>query len=336
MRAIQIPRQNGPLEPVEREIPAPGPGVVRVKVQACGICHSDSAIVGGMIPGVQYPRVPGHEVAGIVDAVGPGVEGWKVGQRVGAGWHGGNCGYCSACRRGNAFACLTAMQVTGGTRDGGYADYMLAPASALALIPDELSPVEAGPLMCAGVTTFNCLRHCGAGPGELVAILGLGGLGHLAVQFAAKMGFDTVAIARGKDKEAFAHKLGARRYIDNQSQNPSAELKKMGGAKAILATVTNADAMQAVLGGLGINGALMIIGVGGPISVAPTDLLFGCQSVKGWYAGTSADAEDCLRFSVLTGVRSMNEVFPLERFQEGYDRMLSGKVQFRAVLTTGN
>jgi len=336
MRAVQISKPNGPLEIVEREIPEPGPGLVRVKVQACGICHSDTVVREGLFPGIQYPRVPGHEVAGVVDAVGPGVEAWKPGQRVGAGWHGGNCGYCSACRRGNAFACRTAMQITGLTRDGGYADYLLAPSSALALIPDELTAVEAAPLMCAGVTTFNCLRHCGAGPGELVAVLGLGGLGHLGVQFAAKMGFDTLAIARGKDKEALARKLGAHYYVDSQAQDPAAELQKLGGAKAILATVTSADAMQAVLEGLGINGTLMVIGVGGPLSVSPTQILFESKAVKGWYSGTSADSEDTLRFSVLTGVRSMNEVFPLERVNEGYERMLSGKAKFRAVLTTGN
>lgn len=335
MRAVQIPKAGGPLEIVEREIPEPDPGLVRVKVEACGICHSDTVVKDGLLPGIQYPRVPGHEVAGVVDAVGPGVEAWKPGQRVGAGWHGGNCGYCSACRRGNAFACRTAMQITGVTRDGGYEEYMLAPWTALAQIPDELTAAEAAPLMCAGVTTFNCLRHCGAGPGELVAVLGLGGLGHLGVQFAAKMGFDTVAIARGKDKEAFAHKLGAHHYIDSRAENPAAALQKLGGAKAILATVTSADAMQAVLEGLGINGTLMVIGVGGPLSVAPTQIIFESKAVKGWYSGTAADSEDTLQFCALTGVRSMNEVYPLERVNEGYERMASGKAQFRVVLTTG-
>jgi D-arabinose 1-dehydrogenase-like Zn-dependent alcohol dehydrogenase len=336
MRAIQVPKAHGQLELAERPIPDPGPGLVRVKVQACGICHSDSIVTEGLLPGIQYPRVPGHEVAGIVDAVGAGVEGWKTGQRAGIGWNGGYCGYCANCRRGNSFACLTSMQITGATRDGGYADYVLAPASALAVVPDGLSAVEAAPLMCAGVTTFNCLRHCGAGPGEVVAVLGLGGLGHLAIQFAAKMGFDTVAIARGADKEPLARKLGARVYIDSQAKNAAAELQKLGGAKAVIATATNSEAMQELITGLAPNGSLMVIGVGGPLKVEPVPIITGSLSVKGWYSGVASDAEDTMRFSVLTGVRSMNEVYPLERFKEGYERMLSGKAQFRVVLTTGN
>jgi len=336
MRAVQISRVNGPLEIVQRDIPEPGPGLVRVKVQACGICHSDTVVKDGLWPGLQFPRVPGHEVAGVIDALGAGVEGWKPGQRVGVGWNGGYCGYCSNCRRGNFFACLTSTQVTGATRDGGYADYALAPASALALIPDDLSAIDAAPLMCAGVTTFNCLRHCGAGPGELVAILGVGGLGHLAIQFAAKMGFNTVAIARGADKAALARKLGARHYIDTKAQDGAAELQKLGGAKAVIATATSSEAMQALIPGLGTNGNLMVIGVGGPISVDSLPIILGSLSVKGWYSGVSSDSEDTLRFSALTGVRSMNEVFPLERVTEAYERMLSGAAQFRVVLNMGS
>jgi D-arabinose 1-dehydrogenase-like Zn-dependent alcohol dehydrogenase len=336
MRAIQISRPNGPFEIVEREIPEPGPGSVRIKVQACGICHSDMLVKDGLMPGIQYPRVPGHEVVGAIDAIGAGVSGWTPGHRVGVGWHGGNCGYCDACRHGNTFACQTATKITGLTQDGGYADYMISPAEALARVPDELSAVEAAPLMCAGVTTFHCLRNCGAGPGEVVAILGLGGLGHLGVQFAAKMGFKTIAIARGGDKEPLARKLGALHYIDSQTKDPSVELQEFGGAKAILATVTNADAMKAVVGGLGVNGTLMLIGAAGPFEISPLQLLGKRQSVKGWYSGTSIDSQDTLDFSVLTGVRSMNEVFPLEQVEQAYERMHSGKARFRVVLTTGN
>jgi D-arabinose 1-dehydrogenase-like Zn-dependent alcohol dehydrogenase len=335
MRAVQISRPNGPLEIVERDIPEAGSGSVRIKVQACGICHSDSVVKDGAMPGIQYPRVPGHEVVGVIDAVGPGVARWKVGQRVGVGWNGGYCGYCDACRRGNFFACQTSTQITGVTRDGGYADYMIAPASALAQVPEELSAEEAAPLMCAGVTTFNCLRSSGGRPGEVVAVLGLGGLGHLGVQFAAKSGFKTIAIARGKDKEALARKLGASQYIDSQAQDPAAELQKLGGAKVILATVTSGEAMKAVIGGLGVNGTFMIIGAVPSLEVPSLQLLQGRQSVKGWYSGTSIDSQDTLAFSVLTGVRSMNEAFPLERVNEAYERMLSGKARFRVVLTIG-
>ncbi len=336
MRAVQVPRPGGPFEIVERPIPDPGPGSVRVKVQACGVCHSDSYTKEGLFPGMQFPRVPGHEVIGVVDAVGPGVVAWTPGDRAGIGWNGGYCGYCDSCRRGNFFACRTATYVTGVTSDGGYADYLVARAEALARVPAELSPVEAAPLMCAGITTFNCLRNTGARPGDVVAVLGLGGLGHLGVQFAARMGFRTVAIARGQDKAPLAKKLGASVYIDSQASDPSAELQKLGGARAILATVTAADAMEAVLGGLAPNGIMMLIGAAGPISVSPIQLLRGCQSVKGWYSGTSIDSEDTLAFSVLSGVRSMNEVYPLERAAEAYDRMISGKARFRVVLTTGN
>jgi D-arabinose 1-dehydrogenase-like Zn-dependent alcohol dehydrogenase len=309
---------------------------VRIKVQACGVCHSDSLTKEGMWPGIEYPRVPGHEVVGLVDALGPNVAGWTVGERVGVGWNGGYCGYCDACRRGEFFACQTATRVTGITSDGGYADYMIAQSSAVARVPKELSEIDAAPLLCAGVTTFNALRHSGAAPGDVVAILGLGGLGHLGVQYAAKMGFKTVAIARGKDKEPLARKLGATHYIDNQAQDPAAELARMGGAKAILATATSSDAMQSVLGGLATNGTMLVIGAVGSLEVNPIFLITGSRAVKGWYSGTSIDSQDALRFSSLTGVRSMNEIVPLERANEAYDRMMSGKARFRVVLTTGN
>jgi alcohol dehydrogenase len=332
MRAVQIPKAGGPFELVERDIPQPGPSSVRIRVQACGICHSDSLVKEGQMPGIQYPRVPGHEVVGVIDAVGPGVARWTKGQRVGVGWNGGYCSYCDSCRRGDFFACQTSTEVTGLTFDGGYADYMIAPALAIAPVPEGLSPLEAGPLMCAGVTTFNCLRNSGAGPSELVAVLGLGGLGHLAVQFAAKMGFKTIAIARGKDKEPLAKQLGAWQYIDSQASDPAAELKRLGGAKAILATVTSAEAVQAVLGGLGVNGNLMIIGATPPFEVSALQLLMTRQSVKGWYSGTAIDSQDTLNFCVLTGIRPMNEIYPLDRAADAYERMMSGKAKFRVVL----
>ncbi|MCE9547168.1 MAG: alcohol dehydrogenase [Planctomycetia bacterium] len=332
MRAVQVVSAKGPFELVERPIPEPGPGTVRIKVQACGICHSDSIVKDGLFAGIDYPRVPGHEVAGVVDAIGPGVTMWQVGQRVGVGWHGGYCGECEPCRRGELFACTTG-QVTGLTFDGGYADYMIAPVSAVALIPADLSPVEAAPLMCAGITTFNALRNSGARPGDVVAILGLGGLGHLGVQFAAKMGYYTVAIARGQDKAPLAKQLGASVYIDSQGQNPEEELLKLGGAKLIVATVTNGDAMSAVQGGLAVNGTLLLLGAANSMTVSPLQLLLGRRSVKGWNSGTSIDSQDTLDFSAHTGVRSMNESFPLERAAEGYDRMISGKARFRVVLT---
>lgn len=333
MRVVQVTQPNGPFELVEREIPEPGAGTVRIKVEACGICHSDSLTKEGLWPGIVYPRVPGHEVAGRIDAVGAGVPGWSVGQRVGVGWHGSHCGYCDRCRRGEFFACEIALEVSGVSFDGGYAEYMIAPSKALALIPDELSAVETGPLMCAGLTTFNSLRNSGAKAGDLVAILGIGGLGHLGVQFAAKMGFKTVAIARGADKEPLARKLGAHYYIDSKAQDPSAELLKLGGARVILATVTNGKAMSAVLGGLGVNGKFMVLGAADEsLEVPPLLLITGCRSVMGWYSGTSIDSQDTLAFSVLNGVRSMSEVYPLERVNEAYDRMMSGKARFRVVL----
>ncbi len=332
MRAVQVPQPKGPLELVEREIPEPKAGWVRIKVQACGVCHSDSLTKEGTWPGIQYPRVPGHEVIGIVDAVGQGVKGWKSGQRVGVGWHGGHCGYCDSCRRGDFFVCQIALLTTGISYDGGYAEYMTAPAEALALVPDDLAAVDSAPLMCAGVTTFNALRNSGARAGDVVGVLGIGGLGHLGVQFAARMGFKTVAIARGKDKEPLARKLGAIHYIDSQVADPAAELNKLGGAKVVIATVTNAAAMTAVLGGLAANGVLIVIGAAGPLSVDSILLIVGQRSVKGWYSGTAIDSQDTLRFSASAGVQSMNEIFPLKRAAEAYDRMMSGKARFRVVL----
>ena len=336
MRVVQVAAPKGALELVKREVPAPGAGCVLVKVQACGICHSDSFTKEGLWPGIAYPRVPGHEVAGVIDAVGAGVAAWTVGQRVGIGWHGGQCGTCDSCRRGDFITCQSAPRVPGVTYDGGYGDYVVAPAEALALIPDGLSAVEAAPLMCAGVTTFNALRNSGARGGDLVAVLGVGGLGHLAVQFAAEMGFETVAIARGEDKGPLARKLGARHYIDSEAQDPAKELTKLGGAKVILATVTNGKAMSAALGGLGVNGKMVIVGAAmEPIEVSALLLISGRRAIQGWPSGTARDSQDALAFSLLTGVRAMTELCPLERAAEGYDRMMSGKARFRVVLTTG-
>jgi D-arabinose 1-dehydrogenase-like Zn-dependent alcohol dehydrogenase len=333
MRAVQVPRAGGAFEIVERDIPEAESGMVRVKIQACGVCHSDSVTKEGLFPGIQYPRVPGHEVIGVIDAVGPNVPRWKVGQRVGVGWNGGYCTYCDSCRRGNFFACETSTQVTGVTRDGGYADYLVTPFATLALVPEELSAVEAAPLMCAGVTTFNCLRSSGARPGDVVAVIGLGGLGHLGIQYAAKSGFKTVAIGRGEDKEPLARKLGATHYIDNASQDPGEELQKLGGAKVVLATVTSADAMKAVMPGLAPTGTLMIVGAIPSLEIPALQMLLKSQQVKGWYSGTSLDSQETLAFSVQSGVRSMNESYPLERVNEAYESMEKGKARFRAVLT---
>jgi D-arabinose 1-dehydrogenase-like Zn-dependent alcohol dehydrogenase len=335
MRAVQVTRSKGPLEVVEREISEPGAGQVRVKVEACGICHSDTMTKEGLWPGIHYPRVPGHEVVGTIDAIGNGVSGWTKGHRVGVGWHGGHCGYCDSCRRGDFVTCQVALQIPGIAYDGGYAEYMIAPSGALAKIPDGLSAVDAAPLMCAGVTTFNPLRNSGARPGDLVAILGIGGLGHLGIQFAAKMGFRTVAIARGMDKEPLARNLGASSYIDSTTQDPSTELLKLGGARVILATATSGKAMSAVLGGLGVNGKLVIVGAADePLEVPAIPLILGRRSIMGWPSGSSIDSQDTLEFSALTGVRSMNEIFPLERAAEAYEHMMSGKARFRAVLIT--
>jgi len=334
-RAAQVASAKGPFQVVEREIASPGPRQVRIRVQASGICHSDSLTKEGLWPGIQYPRVPGHEVAGFIDALGADVEGWSVGDHVGVGWHGGHCGHCDSCRRGKFVLCQ-AGQIPGISYDGGHADFMLAPAVALARIPDGLSAAEAAPLMCAGITTFNSLRNSGARPGDVVAVLGIGGLGHLGVQFAAKSGFRTVAIARGKDKEALARQLGAHHYVDSEQQDPAQELARLGGANVILATVTSAKAMSAAMGGLAIDGKFIVLGAAHePLEVSPFLLLSGRRSVAGWPSGSSIDSQDTMAFSARTGVRSMNELFPLERAAEAYERMMSGRARFRVVLTTG-
>ncbi|MGC2423471.1 MAG: alcohol dehydrogenase [Nitrospirota bacterium] len=335
MRIVQVTQAGGPFEIVEREVTEPGIGHVRIKIEACGVCHSDSLTKEGMWPGIKYPRVPGHEIAGIIDAVGDGVAGWTKGQRVGVGWHGGHCGHCDSCRRGDFITCQIAPEIPGISYDGGYAEYVIVPVGALAAIPEGLSFLDAAPLMCAGVTTFNSLRNSGARPGDLVAILGVGGLGHLGIQFAAKMGFKTVAVGRGSDIEPLARKLGAVEYIDTNTQDSAAELLKLGGAKVVLATAPDSKAMSAILGGLGINGKLVVIGVTAePLQVAGIPMIGGRRSITGWPAGNSIDSQDTLNFSLLTGVRAMIEVFPLERAAEAYDHMMSGKVKFRAVLTT--
>ena len=332
MRAVQIAKPHAPHELVERPVPKPERREVRIKVEACGICHSDSFPVEGIFPGIKYPIVPGHEVAGRVDAVGADVTTWKVGQRVGVGWFGGNCGVCPSCRRGDFIHCRVG-KVTGLHYDGGYAEYMVAPIEALAAIPDDLSAVDAGPLLCAGITTFNALRHSGARAGDLVAILGIGGLGHLGVQFARRMGFHTVAIARGQDKKALALELGAHRYIDSQAEDAAKVLTKMGGAKLILATVTNAPAMTAVIEGLGIDGKLLVVGASPePIEVTPIQLLGARREIAGWPSGTAVDSEDTMRFSTLQGVKPMIETYPLEKAADAYARMMSGKARFRVVL----
>ena len=332
MRAMVVPEIRGGFRIEERELPEPGRHEVRVRVHACGVCHSDSVTVEGLVPGLSYPRIPGHEVIGVIDALGTDVDGWDVGARVGVGWFGGSCGHCGHCRRGDAFACENIHGATGVTRDGGYATHMLALASALAKVPAALDPVESAPLLCAGITTFNALRHCGAKSGDLVAIHGVGGLGHLGIQFAARQGFRTVAVNRGRDKENLARSLGAHAYIDSAANDPAQALQAMGGAKAIIATVTSAEAMQAVSGGLGANGTMMVIGAVGALTVNSLDLLNKRASVRGWYSGTAADSEDTLLFSQLNAISSMNEIFPLEDAQAAYDRMMSGKARFRVVL----
>ena len=334
MRVIQVSEAGGPLELREREIPEPAPGEVRVRVQACGVCHSDSYAKEGRFPGVSYPVVPGHEVAGVVDAVGEGVHGWTVGERVGVGWFGGNCGHCEPCRRGDLVNCQN-KPIPGVTVDGGYADYLVCRAGALARVPDDLPAEEAAPLMCAGVTTFNALRRSGARAGGLVAVLGIGGLGHLGVQFAVRLGFETVAIARGKEKEELAERLGAHHYIDSEAENVAEALSRLGGAAAILATVTSASAMSAALGGLGARGKLIVVGASGdPLTVTPGQLIGGNRSIHGHASGTSMDSQDTLAFSALTGVRPMIETMPLEQAADAYARMLGNKARFRMVLVT--
>ena len=333
MKVAQVAKPNASLEVVERDVPEPKTREVRIKVQACGVCHSDMFTVAGAFPGIKYPRVPGHEVVGLVDAIGAEVPDWKVGMRVGIGWHGGHCGHCSSCRRGDFITCKEG-KIPGISYDGGYAEYMIAPFEALASVPDDLKSEDAAPLLCAGITTFNSLRHAGASPGDLVAILGIGGLGHLGVQFAAKMGFRTVAIARGADKGPLAKKLGAHVYIDSTSQNPAEELTKLGGAKVILATVTDAKSMSSSLGGLGIDGKLVVLGASGqPIEVSPLLLIGQRRSIAGWPSGTASDSEDTMNFSVLSSIRPMVEAFPLAKAAEAYQHMMSGKARFRVVVT---
>lgn len=335
IRVVQVTRKGGPFELVERDLPEPGRGEVRVKVQACGVCHSDSIAKNGLFPNVPFPIVPGHEIAGVVDAVGPGVVEWAPGARVGVGWFGGNCGHCEPCRRGWLIDCRN-LRIPGINYDGGYAEAMVAPASALASIPDELSAEDAAPLLCAGVTTYNALRESGARPGDLVAIQGIGGLGHLGVQFAARMGFRTVAIARGRDKEALARKLGAHIYLDGAVQDVAAELARLGGARTILSTITSGKAMSALIPGLAVRGKMVVVGVGmDPIEVSGLDLIGGSRSIVGHASGASIDSEDTLAFSALSGVRPVIETMPLERATEAYDRMMSGDARFRMVLLTG-
>ena len=336
MRAVQVTRPGGPFELVEREIPQPGPRQVRVKVQACGLCHSDSLTKEGHWPGIEYPRVPGHEIAGVIDAVGPEVPQWKTGQRVGVGWLGCYCGYCESCRRGSFVTCANQL-ISGITMDGGYQDYVLVPFPGLALIPDELSPVEAGPLMCAGITTFNSLRNSGARWGGNVAVLGVGGLGHLGVQFASRMGFRTIAIARGTEKERLARQLGAHHYINSQAGDVAEALLKLGGAKIILATATSAEAMAASIGGLSVDGRLIVLGADfKPMQLVTAGLIGRRTGIYGWPSGSSIDSEDTMRFSAINGIRPMTETFPLEKASQAYERMMSNQARFRVVIITGN
>jgi D-arabinose 1-dehydrogenase-like Zn-dependent alcohol dehydrogenase len=333
MRVAQISRAGGDFEIVEREIPKPGAGQVRIKVQACGVCRSDELTKEGLWPGIQYPRVPGHEVAGVIDEVGAAVTSWRQGQRVGVGWLGGQDNTCRSCRRGDFRNCENA-KVTGISYDGGYQQYMVAPIEALAAIPDTLKDVDAAPLMCAGITTYNALRHSGAMPGDLVAVQGIGGLGHLGIQFANKFGYKVAAVGRGQETAARAKKLGASLYIDSKATNAAQELQKLGGAQVILATAPSSKAMSEIIDGLGPNGKLVVVGATmDPIEVTPLQLITGSRSIQGWAAGTAADSEDTLRFAELSGVRAMIETYPLEKAAEAYARMMSGKAEFRVVLT---
>jgi D-arabinose 1-dehydrogenase-like Zn-dependent alcohol dehydrogenase len=333
MKVAQISKPGGDFEIVERDIPEPDAGQVRIKVQACGVCHSDVLTKEGLWPGIQYPRIPGHEVVGIIDEVGSGVSTWKMGQRVGVGWHGGQDGTCRECRRGDFRNCRN-LKISGISFDGGYQQYMVAPIEALVAVPDGLSDTEAAPLLCAGITTYNALRHSGALPGDLVAVQGVGGLGHLGIQFAQKFGYKVAAIGRGSENAPLAKKLGANVYIDSVASNAAEELQKMGGARAILATAPSSKAMSELIDGLGPNGMLMVIGAAfDPIEVTPVQLITGSRAIQGWSSGTAADSEDTLNFAELTGVRPMIETYPLERAGEAYARMMSGKAQFRVVLT---
>lgn len=333
MKVAQIPAPGADFQIVEREVPAPGTGQVRIKVQACGVCHSDVLTKEGGFPGIEYPRVPGHEVVGVIDELGAGVSTWALGQRVGVGWHGGYDGTCNACRRGDFINCQN-MKIAGISYDGGYQQYMVAPAEALAAIPESLSDVEAAPLLCAGVTTFNALRQSGALPGELVAVQGIGGLGHLGIQFAYKCGYRVVAIGRGAENAPLAKKLGASEYIDSRATNAAEALQQLGGARVILATAPSSKAMSALIDGLGPNGKLIVIGAEvAAIEVTPLQLILGTRTIQGWASGTPIDSEDTLRFAELSGVRPMIEIYPLEKAAEAYARMLSGDVEFRVVLT---
>jgi len=333
MKVAQISKPGADFEIVEREIPSPGAGHVLIKVLACGVCHSDVLTKEGSWPGIQYPRVPGHEVVGIVDEVGTGVSAWKEGQRVGVGWHGGHDNTCRQCRRGDFVHCEN-QKISGISYDGGYQQYMVAPVEALASVPDGLSDVEAAPLLCAGITTYNALRHSGAFPGDLVAVQGIGGLGHLGVQWANKFGYKVAAIGRGSENARLAKKLGANVYIDSKATNAAEELQKLGGAQVILATAPNSKAMSELIDGLGPNGKLMVIGASfDPIEVTPVQLIGASRTIQGWASGTPADSEDTLRFAELTGVRPMIETYPLEKAAEAYARMMSGKAEFRVVLT---
>ncbi|SDC46644.1 alcohol dehydrogenase [Paraburkholderia lycopersici] len=335
MHVVQVAKPGGPLELVERDVPEPPEGHILVKVQACGICHSDSLTKEGHWPGLQFPRVPGHEIAGVIEKLGARVDEWRIGQRVGVGWHGGHCGHCEHCRHGDFVLCKNG-RIPGISYDGGYAEYMVAPQEALARMPDDLSDVDAAPLLCAGITTFNALRHSGARAGDVVAILGVGGLGHLGVQYARKMGFVTVAIARGQDKAPLAKQLGAHHYIDSASQNVAEALLALGGARVILATATSGKAMSAALGGLGLNGKLIMVGVSEePVEVPITQFIMGRHSVQGWPSGTAADSQDTLAFSALSGVKPMIEEYPLSQAAAAYERMMSGKARFRVVLKPG-
>jgi D-arabinose 1-dehydrogenase-like Zn-dependent alcohol dehydrogenase len=333
MKSVQVSKPGGDFEIVEREIPDPDAGHVRIKVQACGVCHSDVLTKEGYWPGIQYPRVPGHEVAAVIDELGAGVSAWQKGQRVGVGWHGGQDNTCRECRRGDFRNCRN-VKICGISYDGGYQQYMVAPVEALVSIPETLSDVDAGPLLCAGITTYNALRHSGALPGDLVAVLGVGGLGHLGIQFANKFGYKVAAIGRGSENAVLAKKLGASVYIDSQATNAAEELQKLGGAQVILATAPSSKAMSQLIDGLGPNGELMVIGATfDPIEVTPVQLITGSKTIRGWAAGTPADSEDTLRFAELSGVRPMTETYPLEKAAEAYARMLSGKAEFRVVLT---
>lgn len=333
MRAVQVPAAGADFQLVEREIPEPGAGHVRIRVQACGICHSDALTKDGQWPGIQYPRVPGHEVAGVIDALGAGVAGWSQGQRVGVGWHGGHDNICPECRRGDFRNCRN-LKVAGISYDGGYQEYMIAPVEALAAIPESLNAAEAAPLLCAGITTYNALRHSGAHPGDLVAVLGVGGLGHLGIQFASRFGYRVAAIARGPQDAPLAKKLGASLYIDGRAQRAAQVLRREGGAQVILATAPSSKAMSEVIDGLAPNGKLMVLGATfEPIEVSPLQLISGSRTIQGWASGTPTDSEDTLRFAELSGVRPMIETYPLEKAAEAYARMMSGKAEFRVVLT---